>query len=120
MAEDTLKQARRWAALCHLSAVLMFATVPLGIAAGGNVLGPLFVWLAKGRDSPFVDDQGKESLNFQILMTLVGVALFLVPFARLLLQVVWAAFDMAFVFVASVKAYNGESYRYPMPVRLVR
>jgi hypothetical protein len=98
----------------------MFITVPLGIVVGGNVLGPLFVWLGKGRDFPFVDDQGKESLNFQILMTLVGIALFLVPFIRLPLQIVWALFNVAFVFAASVKASNGESYRYPIPVRLMR
>ncbi len=120
MAEDAFGQARKWGALCHASALLMFVTVPLGVTVGGNVLGPLIVWLAKGRDLPFVDDQGRESLNFQILMTLVGIVFLIVPVVRLPLEIVWALFNVAFIFVASVKASNGESYRYPIPVRLMR
>lgn len=120
MTDDAQKHARKWAALCHLSALLMFVTVPLGIIVGGNVVGPLLVWLAKGRDLPLVDDQGKESVNFQILMTLVGIAFLLVPLVRPLLQIIWALFNVAFVFAASVKAGDGQSYRYPIPIRLVR
>ncbi len=43
--------------LCHLAALVGF-------------LGPLIVWLVKKDTSAFVNDQGKESLNFQISMTL--------------------------------------------------
>ncbi len=120
MPDDPFGQARTWGALCHASALLMFVTAPLGVAVGGNVLGPLIVWLAKGRDLPFEDDQGREALNFQILMTLVGIAFLLVPVVRLPLQIVWVLFNLAFIFAASVKAGNGESYRYPIPVRLMR
>src|SRR4051794_33293223 len=41
--------------LCHL----------LGIFT--SFLGPLIIWLMKKDQSPWVDDQGKESLNFQIV-----------------------------------------------------
>ena len=120
MTDDPLAQARKWGALCHASALVMLVTAPLGIAVGGNILGPLLIWLAKGRDFPFVDDQGRESLNFQILMTVVGIAFLLVPFLRLPLQIVWVLVNAAFIFVASVKAANGENYRYPIPIRLMR
>jgi len=70
------RDARTWATICHLSSLLMLFGVPLG-----NVLGPLVVWLVKRNDHPFVDDQGKEALNFQLSITLywviAGVLIFL-------------------------------------------
>ena len=35
----------------------------------GNILGPLVIWLVKKDDSAFVDDQGKEALNFNITIS---------------------------------------------------
>ena len=122
MADDSIRHARMWAACCHASALLMFAAMPLKVPAGGNLLGPLFIWLAKGRDSAFVDDQGRESLNFQLLMTIVAILIMLVRFSPLVtaLQIGWAAVNVAFIFVASVKAWNGQAYRYPVALRLIR
>ena len=62
------KDARTWATLCHLSALLVLLGLPLG-----NVFGPLVAWLIKRNEHPFVDDQGKEALNFQISMTVYGI-----------------------------------------------
>ena len=39
----------------------------------GHILGPLIVWLAKRSDSPEIDENGKESLNFQISMLIYNV-----------------------------------------------
>src|ERR1700761_2896163 len=50
--------------LCHL----------LGIPIG--FLGPLIIWLVKKDTSPFVDDQGKEALNFQITRLIATAACF--------------------------------------------
>ena len=69
------KDARTWATVCHLSALIMLVGVPLG-----NILGPLVVWLAKKQKYEFVDDQGKEALNFQITFTIVEIALFILIF----------------------------------------
>ena len=46
-----------------------------------NFLGPLIIWLIKKDESPFVNDQGKEALNFQITIAIgyvvmMGVAAF--------------------------------------------
>src|SRR5262245_22560242 len=54
-------EERNWAVFCHLAALL--GTMAWGF---GSILGPLIVWLIKKDSMPFVDDQGKESLNFQI------------------------------------------------------
>ena len=58
------KDERTWAMLCHFSA---FAGL---IFPFGNFLAPLIIWLIKKEELPFVEDQGKEVLNFQISMTI--------------------------------------------------
>ena len=51
--------------LRHLLSLTLLIGVPLG-----NILGPLIVWLIKRDEDSFVDLCGKESLNFQISMTI--------------------------------------------------
>jgi uncharacterized Tic20 family protein len=53
--------------LCHLMAFCGYV-IPFG-----NLLGPLVIWLTKKDASPFVDDQGKESLNFQITVSIACI-----------------------------------------------
>ena len=101
--------------LCHLSALGVFV-FPLG-----NVIGPLIVWLVKKEESPFVDDQGKESLNFQISFTiycLVASILILVAIGVILLIALGIAF-LILVIIASIKANEGEEFRYPLTLRLI-
>ena len=62
-------QARQWAMFCHYSAFFWFLVPMIG-----NVLGPLIVWQLKKDMDPFVDEQGKEALNFQIAVTIAGLA----------------------------------------------
>jgi uncharacterized Tic20 family protein len=95
----------------------MYTAIPFA-----NIVGPLVVWLLKKSQSSFVDDQGKEAVNFQISMALyailllptvcIGIGLFLLPalgFAHVILMI-----------IAAIKANGGETYRYPMIIRLVK
>ncbi|WP_416925739.1 DUF4870 domain-containing protein [Ottowia sp.] len=69
----------------HLSALAGF------IIPFGNLLGPLIVWQLKKNEMPFVDDQGKEALNFQITVTLallVSLLLIFVLIGFVLLPIV--------------------------------
>ncbi len=59
---------------CHLLA-LAGLVVPFG-----NILGPLIMWLVKKDESAFVDDQGKEALNFNITISIAGFIAFLLMF----------------------------------------
>ena len=90
--------------LCHLSSLCGFIGIPFG-----HLIGPLVVWLVKKQQFPFVDDQGKESLNFQITMTIyaaVALLLMLILIGFLLLIAV-AVIDVIFVIIASIKSSNG-------------
>lgn len=107
-------EAKRWAAMSHLSAFAMFLGIP-------TLIGPLVAWLWK-RDIPYVDEQGKEALNFNISFLLYGIAsalLIIVLVGLLLLPIVFVTW-FVLVIVASVKASAGEDYRYPLTIRFIR
>ena len=109
------KSARTWAMLCHVSAVLG------NMMPFANLFAPLVIWLIKRDDHPFIDDQGKEAINFQITVTIalaVSAALMVVGIGFVLLPVVWLA-AMILIVIATVKSNSGEQYRYPLTLRLV-
>ena len=103
--------------LCHLLSLTLFLGVPLG-----NIIGPLIVWLVKRNEDPFVDQCGKDALNFQISMTiyliiagflvLIVVGLFLV----LPLMIV----NLVCTIIASIKASEGNRYQYPLSIRFLK
>jgi len=99
------------------------------VPAAGHVVGPLLVWLLKRDESPEIDDQGKESLNFQISMLiytiLLGVVCFILLFVLigLLLIPLFAVLyilDIVLVIIACIKASEGKLYRYPLTIRLIK
>ena len=111
------KDERMWATVAHLSGFAMYLT---GI---GHILGPLIVWLLKRDGNPFIDDQGKEALNFNIsysiyiiiavicAITIVGLVvaipmLFVLPILHIV-----------FMIIAGIKANEGVRYRYPATIR---
>ena len=109
-------EERQWALFTHLSALIGFV-IPFG-----NLLGPLIFWQIKKNEMPFVDDQGKEAMNFQITVTiamLVSFVLMFVLIGFLLIFVVGIAW-LVLTIIAAVAANNGESYRYPMTWRLIK
>lgn len=116
-ATDDDQQARTWAILCHLSALAGLTGIPFG-----NILGPLIVWLIKKDQYPFADAQGRESLNFQISMTLYTMLAGLLCFVLigfLLLPVLLIA-NLVLVIRACLKTNKGAAYQYPLTIRLIR
>jgi glycerate dehydrogenase len=111
------RKGRTWAMLSHLSALTLFVGIPFG-----NLLGPLLVWLLKRNEYPLVDEHGKESLNFQLSMTIYALfaALLIIVLIGIPLLVALAVIDAVLVVIASIKASNGEAYRYPLTIRLIK
>jgi hypothetical protein len=110
-------EERTMGMLCHLLALAGFIGIPFG-----NILGPLIIWMIKREEMPFVDDQGKESLNFQITLpiaALVSAALTCVFIGFVLLPVVAIA-GLVFVIIAGIRANKGELYRYPVNIRFIK
>ncbi|MGH7135306.1 MAG: DUF4870 domain-containing protein [Pirellulales bacterium] len=108
------KDARMWAMLCHLSALSMYFT---GV---GSIVGPLIVWLIKKDDHPLIDDQGKESLNFEISILIYTLVLAIPSFCLMFIPIiVLAVAHVVLIIVASIRANAGEAYRYPLTIRLI-
>jgi len=108
-------KARMWAMFCHLAG---FAWILPVVPAIGAFLGPLVVWLIKKDEYPFVDEQGKEAVNFQITMliyTCISVILMFVCIGFVLVPLL-IILHTIFLIVAAIKANDGKHYRYPYPL----
>lgn len=110
------KDERMWGMLCHLSA-LSGCVIPFG-----NIIGPLIIYSMKKEEYAFVADQGKESLNFQFSMLtyliISGIAVLFIVGIFLLIVVGLAA--LILTVIASVKANDGEYYRYPLTIQFIK
>jgi uncharacterized Tic20 family protein len=123
------QEVRTWAMFSHLSALLgLFGN---GI---GFILGPLIVWLVKRKDHPFIDEHGREALNFQITVFLIMIAMMFlivavtlalpgtefVPAVLLMLGFFAVGIaDVVFTVIGAIRANAGEGYRYPFSFRFI-
>ncbi len=107
---------KQWGMFTHLAALAVFF-----LPAFGNIIGPLIIYLIKKDEYEFVNDQGKEVLNFQItwsiiffvsiILIFIGIGLFmLIGFG-----IAW----LILVIVATIKANEGVYYRYPMTIKFL-
>lgn len=116
----TTSDERTWAILGHVGALILY------------FFAPLISLLVKGNESAFVRRHSTESLNFQLTwfivltasailmipLTLLTFGLAFVPFFLLLLA--YVIFDFVVIILAAIKAGNGEDYRYPLSIRMIR
>lgn len=120
-------QAKQWGMFCHLSALIGIC-LPFG-----NIIAPAVLWKVKGGEDPFIEDQGKEAVNFQICLTLVSLALVVlsiiigfIPVIRMLsalislVSIVVGLGGLALLIMGGLKANAGERYRYPFIIRLIK
>jgi hypothetical protein len=97
-------------------------TLAGGVIPFGNVLLPLVLWLTQKEKSDFVAYHSKESLNFQITMTIGYIisAILILAVVGIFLLIGLALFALVVTIIATVKASNGEAYEYPINLRLVK
>jgi hypothetical protein len=110
-------QERIWGMLCHLTALLGLVGIPFG-----NIFGPFLVWLYKKKAYAMVDKQGRESLNFQLTMTILVLIAALLIYLKIgmMLIFVLASINVVLVLIASVQSYRGETFRYPFRIRFLK
>lgn len=115
--ETIPSEARNWAMGCHLIALVGLLGNGLGF-----LVGPLIVWLVKREDHPFIDEQGKESVNFQI--TMMGALIVCIPLIFVAVGIVLVpligVFDVVMTIIGGIKASNGEHWRYPLTIRFIK
>lgn len=106
---------RTWAILVHASAFVGM------VFPFGHIIAPLVIWLIKRHDSPFVDANGKQAVNFQLSMTVYGLIaalLILVVIGFVLVPLVIIAW-FVLVILATLRAGNDEVFEYPLTIRFV-
>ena len=117
LSAPSVTNVRLWSILCHASALLgVFLHFP------GHVLGPLVVWLAKRDESPELDAHGKESLNFQLSMLIYDAIALILCFVLIGIPILiglWIL-NIILVIIASIKASEGQLYRYPLTIRFIK
>ena len=104
------KDEKTWAMIGHLSGIIF------------GFIGPLVVWLIQKDQMPFVNDQGKEALNFQITLAIAWVAAAVLSFVGIgfiLYPVLWIG-NLIFCIMGGVKANEDTAYRYPIALRLIK
>ncbi len=112
---ETDSNARTMGMLCHLLALVQFLGIP-------GFLGPLVIWLLKREEHPFIDNCGKEAVNFQLsvliyliaafLMVFIVIGFFLIPVIMLL--------SIVYTVIAAIKASDGNHYQYPFTIRFIK
>jgi len=100
-----------WSILSHLSALL-----------GVGIILPLVVYLAMRHDSPYVAENAREALNFHISVLIYGLCCIPLVFVLLGIPMLIALVlgSLVLAIIAAIKASDGEAYRYPLTLRLVK
>jgi uncharacterized protein len=102
-------EERLWSLLCHLSYFVL------------GIIAPLVVMLTLGTRSQYVRHHAVEALNFHITIWIAAIAsgiLILLIIGLVLLPLV-LLIGLIFAIIASIQAYQGQLYRYPLTLRLI-
>ena len=107
-------EEEKWAMLCHLSSLSGYL-IPFG-----NIIGPMIIYAIFKEQYPFVDDQGREVVNFQISMTLymIVAAILIFILIGLPLLFILMVINLIYTIIGARRAYRGNVYRYPLNLRL--
>ena len=113
--DQQIRDERMWAMFCHLSALAGF------IIPFGSIIGPVIIWSIKKDEYPFVNEQGKEAINFQISMAIYMIisAILIIVVIGILMLIALGLFQLIMIVIASVRANNGESFVYPLSIRFL-
>ncbi len=113
------RDARMWAMFCHLAGLAFVLPI---IPFIGGLIASLILWVLKKDQYPFVDEQGKEAVNFQITMLIYAAVAFLLVFAVVGVVLLPAVIiiDVVLIIIATLKANDGYHYRYPLTFRFIK
>jgi len=111
------REERKWAMICHISALIGL----LGNGVG-FVVAPLIIWLLKREEYPFVDEQGKEIVNFQITMFIVMLICGILSLVviGIPLMILTGLLMVILPVIGAIKANDGEHFRYPLTIRFIK
>lgn len=117
------RQYATWIHVGALIAMVVAAATHL-VAFWAPPLVVLVMWLVRRHESPFLDDHGREAMNFQISLLILLLLAWVVGI--LMCGVGWlvtvpAVYVLGIIglIMAAVAASKGQYFRYPMCIRLL-
>ena len=105
----TQEQDIQWGSFAHLGGVIGF-------------LPSLIIWLVFKDRGSFTNTEAKEALNFQITLVfayIISSILVVVFIGAILIWAVWIV-GVVFSIIAFLRAKDGNHYRYPFAIRLIK
>ncbi|MFK7923202.1 MAG: DUF4870 domain-containing protein [Bacteroidia bacterium] len=105
-----------WGMLIHLSSLSGFF---LGF---GWIIAPLIIYLTKKDEMPYVEQEGKKALNFQITMLILSIisGILVIILVGIVGLFAVAVMQIIFPIIAGLKARDGEDYRYPLSYEFIK
>jgi len=112
----TNPEEKQWGMLTHLAALAGLIGIPFG-----SIIGPLIIYMIKKEEYEFVNDQGKEVLNFQITWSIIFIisAILILVGIGILMLIGFGIAWLVLVIVGTVAANRGEYYRYPFTIKFL-
>ena len=109
---------KKWAMFCHIGGFALFLNMVIPF---GHIVVPLILWLLKKSQSAFIDEQGKEAMNFQISMTIYLFVAIILSFILIGIPILIALviFDIVMMIKAANAVTNGQPFHYPYAIRLI-
>lgn len=109
------KEETKWAAIAHVSTFAGY------FFPFGNIIAPFIIYLLKKDELPFVKDQAREAMNFQISVTIYAIVSIILIFLIIGIPILAALvlFEIIVTIIAAVKASEGVEYRYPLTIRFL-
>jgi uncharacterized Tic20 family protein len=116
MTDERDRQARQWAMFLHLSLLAGY------IVPGAGFVAPILIWQVKKADYPELDEHGKMVANWLISALIYGAISFLLVFVvvGVPMLIVLGILLVVFPIVGAVKANNGELWRYPLTITILK
>lgn len=118
---NTPTEERTYALFTHLVGLLSLASVPVPLA---GLIGTAIMWRIRAEKSPFLDDHGRDAVNFQISLLIYNIifAILIIPTLGLsgLGFVLLLVVTLLGCIRGAMAANRGEYFRYPVTIRFLK
>ncbi len=114
-------EERTYGLFLHLVGLLSLASIPVPVA---GLIGSAIMWKVKSDTSPYLDDHGRDAVNFQISLLVYHIAFAILIVPTLGLSTLGYFVTLVLALVGCIRgamaSNRGEYYRYPMTIRFLK
>jgi uncharacterized protein len=109
-------ETKLWGMILHLSMLAGFLVPYAGLVA------PIVIWQIKKNELPIVDTHGKNAANFIISLIIYSIVAGILSCVGIgvLLFIPIVIVGIVFPIIAGIKANNGEVWKYPLSITIIK